>query len=142
MLFTLYQPSISSTLNAHVFHTKVRSKPNSKQRKDVCTKNARIKRWWNWHQEDLYILTLIILDMDDVCDTVITTTISLIIVYKTTCHSLWPFESSYYMVPTSTSLIIVSSQIWSCWINLNTALRSTLVYLYLHYQLHISQFKT
>jgi len=32
-----------------VFRTKVRSKPNSKQRKDFRTKNVHLKCWWNWY---------------------------------------------------------------------------------------------
>jgi len=41
--------SISSTFFARIFCTKVRSKPNSKQRKDFCVKNAGLKCWWNRH---------------------------------------------------------------------------------------------
>jgi len=41
--------SISTTFYEQILRTKVLSKPNSKQRKDVRTKNERIKRWWNWH---------------------------------------------------------------------------------------------
>jgi len=46
------QVSISSTFFSRVFRTKVHSNPNSKQRKDFRTKNAREKRWWNWLQVD------------------------------------------------------------------------------------------
>jgi len=35
------------------FRTKVRSKPNYKQRKDFRTKNAHIKCCWNWRQSAL-----------------------------------------------------------------------------------------
>ncbi len=42
-LTPVVQPSISSTLYARIFHTKVSSKLKSKQRKDFRTKNARVK---------------------------------------------------------------------------------------------------
>jgi len=35
--------SISSTFFAQILRTKVHLKPNSKQRKDICTKNLRVK---------------------------------------------------------------------------------------------------
>jgi len=35
-------PSISSTINARIFCTNVRSKPKRNKKKDVCTKNARV----------------------------------------------------------------------------------------------------
>jgi len=44
-----YLWSISSMFFAPILRTKVHSKPNSKQRKDVWTKNARVKSWWNWY---------------------------------------------------------------------------------------------
>jgi len=39
----IVQVSISSTFYERIFCTKVHSKPNSKQRKDFSTKNARVK---------------------------------------------------------------------------------------------------
>jgi len=47
--YVWWLPSISPTFYALIFRTKVRSKPNSKQRKDLCTKRACVKCWWNWH---------------------------------------------------------------------------------------------
>jgi len=40
---------ISLTFFERILCTKVRSKPNFKQRKDVHTKNVSVKHWWNWH---------------------------------------------------------------------------------------------
>jgi len=37
---------------ARILCMKVCSKPNSKQRKDVRTKNVLVKHWWNWHLEN------------------------------------------------------------------------------------------
>jgi len=54
-----YLWSISSTFFVQILCTKVRSKPNSKQRKDVCTKNLHVKRWWNWHLLTLSSLLLL-----------------------------------------------------------------------------------
>jgi len=49
--------SISSIFYACIFRTKVRSKPNSKQKKAAqktfVWKNAPVKYWWNWHLESV-----------------------------------------------------------------------------------------
>ncbi len=47
--------SISSTFYVRIFCTKVCSKPNSKQSKDFCMKNVRLKRWWNWQLKNIHI---------------------------------------------------------------------------------------
>jgi len=44
------QWSISSTFYSQILRMKVRSKPNSKQRKDVRTKKVHVKCWRNWPQ--------------------------------------------------------------------------------------------
>jgi len=45
-------PSISSTLYARFFRTKFwRQTRNVTRKKDVCTKNGRVKLWWNGHLE-------------------------------------------------------------------------------------------
>ncbi len=58
--------SISSTFYMHVFHTKVflklfsSFKPKTQLCKILapkfCTKNARLKRWWNWHLRKSIVL--------------------------------------------------------------------------------------
>jgi len=53
MACKIYLWSISSTFFAPILRTKVCLKPNSKQRKDICTKNLRGKCWWNWNLNEV-----------------------------------------------------------------------------------------
>jgi len=50
MKLTPHQESISSTFFARLFHTKAIFLVMFWLSTNFCTKNVRIKCWWNWHQ--------------------------------------------------------------------------------------------